>query len=134
MLYLICPPSALGPAALVLRVYISGRALVPVLQLLNIICPLISWKSCTNNLHTCSHTTNVHTADTCTHACTHTHAHTHTNEHIHTHTRAHTHTHMHTYTHACMHTHAHTHTNEHTHTRTHTHMHKFSWNSFYAVI
>ena len=31
---LICPPSALGPAALGLRVYISGRPLVPVLQLL----------------------------------------------------------------------------------------------------
>ena len=34
VVYLICPPSALGPAALVLRVYISGRPLVPVLQLL----------------------------------------------------------------------------------------------------
>ena len=32
---LICPPSALGPAALGLRVYISGRPLVPVLQLLH---------------------------------------------------------------------------------------------------
>ena len=33
---LICPPSALGPAALGLRVYISGRPLVPVLQLLHV--------------------------------------------------------------------------------------------------
>ena len=32
---LICPPSALGPAALGLRVYISGRPLVPVLQMLH---------------------------------------------------------------------------------------------------
>ena len=32
---LICPPSALGPVALGLRVYISGRPLVPVLQLLH---------------------------------------------------------------------------------------------------
>ena len=34
---LICPPSALGPAALGLRiqVYISGRPLVPVLELLH---------------------------------------------------------------------------------------------------
>ena len=31
---LICPPSALRPAALRRRVYISGRPLVPVLQLL----------------------------------------------------------------------------------------------------
>ena len=31
---LICPPSALRPAALGLRLYISGRPLVPVLQLL----------------------------------------------------------------------------------------------------
>ena len=37
MVYLICPPSALWPAALGLRVYISGRPLVPVLQLLHII-------------------------------------------------------------------------------------------------
>ena len=31
---LICTPSSLGPAALGIRVYISGRTLVPVLQLL----------------------------------------------------------------------------------------------------
>ena len=32
-----CTPSSLGPAALGIRVYISGRTLVPVLQLLNIL-------------------------------------------------------------------------------------------------
>ena len=40
---LICTPLALGPAALGLRVYISGRPLVPVLQLLN------------NDVSTCMH-------------------------------------------------------------------------------
>ena len=30
------PPSALGPAALVLWVYISGKPLVPILQLYNV--------------------------------------------------------------------------------------------------
>ena len=33
---LICTPSSLGPAALGIRVYISGRTLVPMLQLLNV--------------------------------------------------------------------------------------------------
>ena len=33
---LICTPSSLGPAALVIRVYISGRTLLPMLQLLNV--------------------------------------------------------------------------------------------------
>ena len=36
VVYLICPPSALGPAALRPRVYISGRPLMPVLQLLHV--------------------------------------------------------------------------------------------------
>ena len=34
VIYLICMPSALGPAALGLRAYISGKSLVPMLQLL----------------------------------------------------------------------------------------------------
>ena len=34
VIYLICMPSALGPAALRLRAYISGKSLVPMLQLL----------------------------------------------------------------------------------------------------
>ena len=33
---LICPPPVLGPAAVGLQVYISGRPLVPVLQLLHV--------------------------------------------------------------------------------------------------
>ena len=36
VLCLICPPSALRPAALWLQVYRSGRALMPALQLLNV--------------------------------------------------------------------------------------------------
>ena len=35
VIYLICMPSALGPAALRLRAYISGKSLVPTLQLLH---------------------------------------------------------------------------------------------------
>ena len=34
-IYLICMPSALAPAALGLRAYISGKSLVPMLQLLH---------------------------------------------------------------------------------------------------
>ena len=37
VIYLICMPSALGPAALGLRAYISGKSLVPMLQLLHVI-------------------------------------------------------------------------------------------------
>ena len=33
---LICMPSALGPAALGLRAYISGKSLAPMLQLLHV--------------------------------------------------------------------------------------------------
>ena len=36
VIYLICMPSALGPAALGLQAYISGKSLVPMLQLLHI--------------------------------------------------------------------------------------------------
>ena len=36
VIYLICMPSALGPVALGLRAYISGKSLVPMLQLLHI--------------------------------------------------------------------------------------------------
>ena len=36
VIYLICMPSALGPAALGLRAYISGKSLVPMLQLLHV--------------------------------------------------------------------------------------------------
>ena len=35
VIYLICMPSALRPAALGLRAYISGKSLVPMLQLLH---------------------------------------------------------------------------------------------------
>ena len=35
VIYLICTSSALGPAALGLRAYISGKSLVPMLQLLH---------------------------------------------------------------------------------------------------
>ena len=37
VIYLICMPSALGPAALELRAYISGKSLVPMLQLYYIV-------------------------------------------------------------------------------------------------
>ena len=36
VIYLMCMPSALGPVALGLRAYISGKSLVPMLQLLHI--------------------------------------------------------------------------------------------------
>ena len=36
VIYLICMPSALEPAALGLRAYISGKSLVPMLQLLHV--------------------------------------------------------------------------------------------------
>ena len=36
VIYLICMPSALGPAALGLRAYISGKSLMPMLQLLHV--------------------------------------------------------------------------------------------------
>ena len=36
VIYLICMPLALGPAALGLRAYISGKSLVPMLQLLHV--------------------------------------------------------------------------------------------------
>ena len=39
---LICTPSALGPAALGPRVYISGKPLMPMLQLLNVACCCIT--------------------------------------------------------------------------------------------
>ena len=42
---LIYTPSALGPAALVLWVYISGKPLVPMLQLY-----IVIFKCCTENL------------------------------------------------------------------------------------
>ena len=42
VIYLICMPSALGPAAIRLRTYISGKSLVPMLQLLLIpLCTLV---------------------------------------------------------------------------------------------
>ena len=37
VIYLICMPSALGPAALRLRAYISGKSLMPMLQLVHTI-------------------------------------------------------------------------------------------------
>ena len=37
VIYLICMPSALGPAAIGLRAYISGKSLVPMLQLLHVL-------------------------------------------------------------------------------------------------
>ena len=43
---LICTPSSLGPVALRIWVYISGRTLVPVLQLLNVSC----------HMHVCNET------------------------------------------------------------------------------
>ena len=36
VIYLICMPSALGPVALGLRAYISGKCLMPMLQLLHV--------------------------------------------------------------------------------------------------
>ena len=46
VIYLICMPSALGPAALGLRAYISGKSLVPMLQLLLVSCTVCHLNSC----------------------------------------------------------------------------------------
>ena len=89
------------------RAYISGKALIPVLQLLHV----YTKHTCTEHRHA---QTYIHMyTHTHTHACTHTKL---TDRQTHMHARTHTkltdtHVHTHTHTHTTLHyTHVHTHT------------------------